>query len=63
MIICEVCDQEIGYGQAVVHKVIGWVEVKGNKLTGSVMKPSSALGYAHKVCLSTKQAEEQPTLW
>lgn len=46
-----------------VQKVIGWVEVKGAKLTGSVMKPSHALGYAHKICLFTKQAEEQPTLW
>lgn len=63
MIICEVCDKEIGHGQTVVHKVIGWVEAKGNKLTGSVMKPSPALGYAHKICLSTKEAEDQPMLW
>jgi hypothetical protein len=46
-----------------VQKVVGWVEVKGNKLTGSVMKPSQALGYAHKICLSTKQADNSPTLF
>jgi hypothetical protein len=63
MIICEVCDHEIAPGQTMVQKVIGWVEVKGTKLTGSVMKPSHALGYAHKVCLSTTQADEQPMLW
>lgn len=63
MFICEVCDTEITPGQTMVQKVVGWVEVKGTKLVGSVMKPSHALGYAHKICLSTKKADEQPTLW
>jgi hypothetical protein len=63
MIICEVCNHEIANGQTAVHKVIGWVEVKGNKVTGNVIKPSHALGYAHKICLQTKEAENSPTLF
>lgn len=46
-----------------VQKVIGWVEVKGSRLTGNVMKPSPALGYAHKICLQTKEADDAPTLF
>lgn len=57
MIICEVCNQEIGHGQAVAHKVLGWVQVKDGKRVGSIMKPSGVLGYAHKVCLDTTEYE------
>lgn len=64
MIICEVCEHEIGNGQAVVHKVIGWIEVKNGKRVGSVMKPSNALGYAHKVCVQLGQSrDDSPTLF
>lgn len=63
MIICEVCENEIGNGQAVVHKVIGWIEVKNNKKVGSVIKPSHTLGYAHKVCVQLGQPRDEATLF
>lgn len=59
MNICEVCDQPIELNQSFVHKVIGWVVIKNGRPTGNVIKPSGALGYAHKVCLETGRAESR----
>jgi hypothetical protein len=51
MIICEVCDEEIGNGQAYANKVIGWVAVKNGKQTTALTRSSAPIGYAHKICL------------
>lgn len=53
MIICEVCNEEIGEGQSYCHKVIGWVALKGGKQTNTITRTSAPLGYAHKICLET----------
>jgi hypothetical protein len=53
MIICEICNNEIGQGQAIAHKVIAWAVVKNGKQTTTVTKASTPLGYAHKICLET----------
>jgi hypothetical protein len=60
-VICEVCGSEIGHGHATVHKVVGWVEVKNGKAVGNVIQPSGALGYAHKVCISTRKGNSPDT--
>lgn len=53
MIICEVCEHEIGEGSTYCEKVIGWVAVKNGKRQGTIIKAGHSMGYAHKICLET----------
>jgi hypothetical protein len=58
MIICEVCNNEIGQGQSFAHKVIGWALVKNGKQTNTITKSSAPIGYAHKICLEGKSRDD-----
>ena len=62
-IICEFCNQPIEPTHAQVHKVLGWANTKNGKATGQVSRLSAPLGYAHKVCLETKPADDQISLF
>jgi len=61
---CEICGVSLRpTDPGIAIKILGWSAAK-NGLAGSVpFKYEGPLGYAHKICLDTKEAGEMPTLF
>jgi len=54
MLKCSLCNGDLNTEtMATVARVVGWVEVKGDKFVGVVHHPSNPVGWAHKVCIES----------
>lgn len=64
MKICEICKKEIEPAHAAAQKVVAWVIVKNGRTTSTLIRSvSEVLGWSHQVCLQSREAEEQPSLF